>query len=81
MSHLKAKIKRPDFRKLRIFEFPFNFGDRISKEKNYGSSENWKFNSSKIFCKDLAKLISYLSLYFLKLDYNYFQGTPLGGCF
>ena len=40
MSHLKAKIKRPDFRKLRIFEFPFYFGDRISKEKNYGSSEN-----------------------------------------
>ena len=38
MSHLKAKIKRPLFRKLLyetlcIYEFPFNSGDRISKEK------------------------------------------------
>ena len=38
MSHLKTKIKRPVFRKLLyetlcIYEFPFNSGDRISKEK------------------------------------------------
>ena len=38
MSHLKAKIKRSLFRKLLyetlcIYEFPFNSGDRISKEK------------------------------------------------
>ena len=26
-----------------IYEFLFNSGDRICKEKKYGSSENWKF--------------------------------------
>ena len=42
---------------LRIYEFLFNSGDRISNEKHYESSENWKFK--------IWKKISTYSLFFL----------------
>ena len=46
---------------LRIYEFLLNFGDGISKEKNYGSSENWKFKKDRNF-----QLTAYLiTLFFL----------------
>ena len=32
-----------------IYEFVFNFGDRISKEKNYGSFENWNVKYNRNF--------------------------------
>ena len=63
MSHLKAKIKRPVLGNLVlwIYEFLFNFGDGISKEKNSGSSENSKFKNDRNF-----QLTAYLiTLFFL----------------
>ena len=59
----RPKLRRqfPENLVLWIYEFLFNFGDGISKEKNSGSSENSKFKNDRNF-----QLTAYLiTLFFL----------------